>query len=121
MSGDRQKIVSLTTPFMHFSVSMAMKRNEEKDLDLTQFMLPFTISAWCLLLVSWLIVTLIVYVLDKYSPYGWRQVQQEEGEDGDEFNLFNSLWFCLACMLTQGPDNTPRNFSGMFFCQSENA
>ena len=113
VSASRQKIISFTKPFMHFSVGLLVKKKEEKDLDLTQFMLPFTIPAWCLLLSSCVVVTFIVYLLDKYSPYGWRQTQQEQGEDGDEFNLFNSFWFCMACMLTQGADNTPRNLSGL--------
>ena len=98
---------------MHFSVGLLVKKKEEKDIDLTQFMLPFTIPAWCLLLSSCIVVTFIVHLVDKHSPYGWRQTQQEQGEDGDEFNLFNSFWFCMACMLTQGADNTPRNLSGM--------
>ena len=97
---------------MHFSVGLLAKKQEEKELDLTQFMSPFTIPAWLLLISSCIVVTLIVYVLDKHSPYGWRQTQQAQGEDGDEFSLFNSLWFCLACMLAQGADNTPRNLSG---------
>ena len=99
---------------MHFSVGLLVKKKEDKDLDLTQFMLPFTIPAWCLLLSSCIVVTFIVHLLDKHSPYGWRQTQQEQGEDGDEFNLFNSFWFCMACMLTQGADNTPRNLSGLY-------
>lgn len=112
VSADRQKVLSFTKPFMHFSVGLLVKKKEEKDLDLTQFMLPFTIPAWCLLLSSCIVVTFIVYLLDKHSPYGWRQTQIDQGEDGDEFNLFNSFWFCMACMLTQGADNTPRNLSG---------
>eukprot|EP00795_Rhopilema_esculentum_P008539 gene8539-14539_t len=112
VSASRQKSLSFTKPFMHFSVGLLVKKQEEKELDLTQFMSPFTIPAWLLLISSCIVVTLIVYVLDKHSPYGWRQTQQAQGEDGDEFSLFNSLWFCLACMLAQGADNTPRNLSG---------
>jgi len=112
VSASRQKDLSFTKPFMHFSVGLLVKKKQEKDIDLTQFMLPFTIPAWCLLLSSCIVVTFIVHLVDKHSPYGWRQTQQEQGEEGDEFNLFNSFWFCMACMLTQGADNTPRNLSG---------
>ena len=112
VSSNRQKEISFTKPFMHYTIGLLAKKKTDKDLDMTQFMLPFTIPAWGLLVSSCLIVTIIVYLLDKYSPYGWRQTQQAQGEEGNEFSLFNSLWFCLACMLTQGADNTPRNLSG---------
>lgn len=38
----------------------------------------------------------------------------DEEDDGDEFSWFNSLWFCLASMLQQGGDDTPRMLSGKY-------
>lgn len=55
----------------------------------------------------------MMYVVDYFSPFGHRARAREGGEGpGDEFNLFNSLWFATASMLQQGPDNTPQSPSG---------
>ncbi len=112
ISAGHQVEVSFTKPFMHFSIGLLAKKKENNEPSYNEFMLPFTYSAWCVLLSSSVVVMLVVYVIDKYSPYGWRQTQQAQGEEGDEFSLFNSSWFWIACMLTQGADNTPKNLSG---------
>ena len=51
--------------------------------------------------------------MDYFSPSGYRARAVSTGEgDGDELNLFNSLWFSLGSILQQGADNTPRCASG---------
>ena len=58
-------------------------------------------------------ITLLIYCLDYFSPSGYRARAVSTGEgDGDELNLFNSLWFSLGSILQQGADNTPRCASG---------
>lgn len=60
-----------------------------------------------------LFVTVMMYAVDLFSPFGHRAEARETGEGaGDEFNLFNSLWFATASMLQQGGDNTPKSPSG---------
>ena len=60
-----------------------------------------------------LFVTVAVFAIDYTSPFGYRTLAQETDEgSGDEFNLFNSLWFATGSMLGQGGDNTPRTPSG---------
>ena len=61
-------------------------------------------------------MTLFMYIIDRYSPDGYRNLA-ETGEGGDEiqgneFKLHNCLWFATASMLQQGPDQTPRSGSG---------
>jgi len=51
--------------------------------------------------------------LDHFSPSGYRATASRTGEgDGDELNLFNSLWFVAGSIVQQGADNTPRSASG---------
>ena len=58
-------------------------------------------------------ITLLIYCLDYFSPSGYRARAVSTGDgDGDELNLFNSLWFSLGSILQQGADNTPRSASG---------
>jgi len=58
-------------------------------------------------------VTIIMFILDRFSPYGYRAGAKESGEgDGNEFSLSNSLWFATGSILQQGADTTPRAGSG---------
>lgn len=58
-------------------------------------------------------VTIIMYVLDRFSPYGYRAEAKDTGEgDGSEFSMSNSLWFATGSILQQGADTTPKAGSG---------
>ena len=63
-------------------------------------------------------MTLFMYIVDYLSPYGNRKTAKETNEPGDEFSLYNSLWFATASMLQQGPDNTPKSPSGRLLASS---
>ena len=58
-------------------------------------------------------MTLVMYVMDYLSPFGYHaRARESEEEPGNEFNMLNSLWFATASVLQQGPDNTPLAPSG---------
>ena len=64
------------------------------------------------------VVTGLMYIVNYISPYGYRHCKK--AKNAEAFDLFNSLWFCLASMLQQGADNTPRSLSGIKICPMEN-
>jgi len=71
---------------------------------------PFENAVWFCTLATLVIISIAVFVINYFSPYGYKQ---EDGKGtSEEFNYFNSLWFSVACMLQQGGDNTPRSLSG---------
>ena len=55
---------------------------------------------------------MILFVLDRYSPSGFRKLAKKGEGNGDEFSLMNCIWFTTASFLQQGPDYTPRGASG---------
>ena len=108
----REKIMDFSVPFMYYTEDLIMKKpsSGNKAIDLLQFMTPFENLVWFCTLATLVITSVAVFVLNYYSPYGYKN---ENGEGtSDEFSFFNSVWFALACMLQQGGDNTPRSLSG---------
>ena len=99
------------TPFMYFTEDMLIKKETSKEeVDYLQFMNPFENEVWFCTLATLVIISISVFVINYFSPYGYKD---EEGKrTSEEFNYFNSLWFSVACMLQQGGDNTPRSLSG---------
>ena len=105
-------MVDFTVPFMFYTNDILMKKSSKENHDLLQFMSPFHSSVWFCTLSSLVIVSVAVFGINYYSPYGYKD---ESGRrTSDEFSYFNSLWFAVACMLQQGGDNTPRSLSGFF-------
>ena len=107
----REKVIDFMTPYMYFTQDMLIKKETSKgEVDYLQFMNPFEKEVWICTVATLVIISIAVFVINYFSPYGYKQ---EDGRGtSEEFNYFNSLWFSVACMLQQGGDNTPRSLSG---------
>ncbi|KAL9961487.1 hypothetical protein ACROYT_G030434 [Oculina patagonica] len=112
INSERLQVLEFSKPFMQFTMSLISKKVDTNDHDLTTFMLPYSTTVWLVTLACLLFVTILMYLVNLFSPYGHRSRHMQYGETGEEFNFFNSLWFCLASMLQQGADHTPKSFSG---------
>ena len=107
----REKVVDFSVPFMYYTEDVLLKKiDSEAATDLLQFMDPFENQVWLATLGVVAIISVAVFVINYYSPYGYKD--DNGGGTSQEFSFFNSVWFALACMLQQGGDNTPRSLSG---------
>ena len=110
ISAIRQEYVQFVKPYDVVEAVYVRLKEKAKVLDLLQFMEPFTIRVWVITGFICLLTGFLLFAIDYFSPFGWRRVA--ENVEGIEFNLGNSIWFSVASILLQGPDNTPRSFSG---------
>ena len=96
---------------MFYNADILLKKTSSKEnYDFLQFMNPFDNYVWFATLASLVVISVAVFVINYYSPYGYKD---DNGRGtSQEFSFFNSVWFALACMLQQGGDNTPRSLSG---------
>ena len=109
---EREKALDFSVPFMYNTEDLIMKKpsSGNKAVDLLQFMTPFENVVWVCTLATLVIISVAIFVLNYYSPYG---SENEAGEGtSDKISFLDSMWFALACMLQQGGDNTPRSLSG---------
>ncbi len=107
----REKVVDFSIPYMYYTEDLMIKKApSNRATDLLQFMDPFENQVWFATLASLGVISVAVFVINYFSPYGYKD---DNGRGtSEEFSFFNSVWFALACMLQQGGDNTPRNLSG---------
>ena len=103
--------MDFSVPYMFYTEDMLLKKTSAKEsIDLLQFMNPFDPQVWFATLATLIVISVAVFVINYFSPYGYKD---ENGKGtSEEFTFFNSVWFSLACMLQQGGDNTPRSLSG---------
>ncbi|XP_022787790.1 glutamate receptor 4-like isoform X1 [Stylophora pistillata] len=107
----REKVVDFSVPFMYYSREILIKKSPPGGkIDMLQFMNPFDIQVWFATLASLVVISVAVFVINYFSPYGYKD--KNGRGTSEEFNFFNSVWFALACMLQQGADNTPKSSSG---------
>ena len=56
------------------------------------------------------LVTLIIYVLARFSPNQWEEPDmctKDPEEYENQFNFLNSFWFVLGALMQQGSDVEP--------------
>ena len=108
----RAKVVDFSVPFMYYTDEILLKKTSSKEgtAALMQFMNPFHHDVWFATLVTLVVISVAVFVINYFSPYGYKD---ETGQrTSEEFSYFNSLWFALGCMLQQGAENHPKSLSG---------
>ncbi|EDO32621.1 predicted protein, partial [Nematostella vectensis] len=110
ITSERLQYLEFSKPFMQFTMSLISKKFDNDNQYLMAFMRPYSSTVWLLTLAGLLLVTILMFVVNYISPYGYRK--SHKSKNGEAFNFFNSLWFCLASMLQQGADSTPRSLSG---------
>eukprot|EP00794_Sanderia_malayensis_P008973 gene8973-9931_t len=119
ITAEREKAIDFTKPFMDFTMSLIMEKPPQAEVNIFAFLQPFKLELWVSVAAIIFITGSVLFVLDRYSPAGFREVAMKKGEGtGEEFNLRNSIWFMAASMLQQGPDYTPRGAGGRILAAS---
>ena len=65
------------------------------------FLRPFKTELWLLVLLSVHVVGVILYVLDRLSPFG-RFKQAKANNDGQVLDLPSAMWFSWGVLLNSG-------------------
>lgn len=106
----RENVVDFAVPYMYYTKEMLLKKKASARVDLLQFADPFHENVWYTLLACIVIISGAMFVLNYFSPYGYKD---ENGRGTSwEFSFPDCVWFSLSCMLQQGEDKTPKSLSG---------
>uniref|UniRef100_A0A8C2AX62 Glutamate receptor n=1 Tax=Cyprinus carpio TaxID=7962 RepID=A0A8C2AX62_CYPCA len=82
-----------------------------KCITLDSFMQPFQSTLWLLVGLSVHVVAVMLYLLDRFSPFGRFKVNSEEEEE-DALTLSSAMWFSWGVLLNSGiGEGAPRSFS----------
>ena len=112
---EREEDVDFTYSFMSGGVKLLLKNPYYVTHYTFRLMYPFGIEVWFINLIVFCLVALLLFLFNYFDPYEW-QAAAERGEtfeeNGRNFNLKNSLWFCTTTMMMQSYDNSPRSNAG---------
>lgn len=111
---EREEAVDFTMPFMNLGIGILFKKPTKKIPKLFSFLSPLSVEVWLYMVTAFLGVSLFLFILARFSPYEWVNPHPCNPNPEileNQFNLLNTLWFTIGCLMQQGCDITPRALS----------
>ena len=68
ITADRERVVDFAKPFMNVAISIMIKRPEKQKPGVFAFMEPFSIPLWSCIVISYVSVSVVVYLVSKSVP-----------------------------------------------------
>ncbi|XP_077864841.1 glutamate receptor ionotropic, NMDA 1-like [Saccoglossus kowalevskii] len=119
INNERATFIDFSKPFKYQGLTILVRKGltfrtkeEDSGSSLTSFLQPFESALWLLVGLSVHVVALILYLLDRFSPFGRFKLANETGEEEDALNLSSAMWFSWGVLFNSGiGEGTPRSFS----------
>uniref|UniRef100_A0A8C6UIU9 Glutamate ionotropic receptor AMPA type subunit 1 n=1 Tax=Neogobius melanostomus TaxID=47308 RepID=A0A8C6UIU9_9GOBI len=134
----REQVIDFSKPFMSLGISIMIKKPTKCKPGVFSFLDPLAYEIWMCIVFAYIGVSVVLFLVSRFSPYEWKGEEEEEEEEGtldscgprrphqspqkekekeepeytNDFGIFNSLWFSLGAFMQQGCDISPRSLSG---------
>ncbi|KFM59945.1 Glutamate receptor, ionotropic kainate 2, partial [Stegodyphus mimosarum] len=108
---DRETVVDFTMPFMNLGISILFRKPTKNSPQLFSFLAPFSFEVWVYMATAYLGVSLLLFVLARFTPYEWvnpHPCNPKTEYLENTFSLLNSFWFTIGSLMQQGSDIAPR-------------
>ncbi|XP_018320264.1 glutamate [NMDA] receptor subunit 1 [Agrilus planipennis] len=108
---ERAEFIEFSKPFKYQGITI-LEKKPSRSSTLVSFLQPFSNTLWILVMVSVHVVALVLYLLDRFSPFGRFKLANADGTEEDALNLSSAIWFAWGVLLNSGiGEGTPRSFS----------
>ncbi|CAG0880390.1 unnamed protein product [Darwinula stevensoni] len=113
---ERAQVIDFSKPFKYQGIAILEKRASFPSvhfrLHFVETAIVWNFNLWILVMVSVHVVALVLYLLDRFSPFGRFRVPNTEEMGEDALNLSSAIWFAWGVLLNSGiGEGTPRSFS----------
>ena len=101
----REQVIDFTKPFMNLGISILFKRPEKTNPRLFSFLSPLSFEIWFYMLAAYLVVSFILFVVARFTPYEWHNAHPCNADKQfvhNQFSISNSLWFTIGSLMQQG-------------------
>ncbi|UJR27160.1 hypothetical protein I4U23_008458 [Adineta vaga] len=112
INGAREKAVDFSKPFIELGISIMIRKPEKQKPGVFSFMDPLSTEIWICVILSYLLISLILFLVSRFSAYEWYFENESDARPRNKFSLQNSLFFSFAAFMHQGVDLLPRSMSG---------
>ncbi len=112
INGAREKVVDFSKPFIDLGISIMIRKPEKQKPGLFSFMAPLSKEIWICVIISYLLVSAILFFVSRSSSYEWYFENESDVVPRNKFSIQNALFFSFAAFMHQGVDLLPRSMSG---------
>ena len=102
---ERENVIDFTVPYYDLVGITILMRKPVFKYELFKFMNVLEEKVWGCVFSAFIIVSILLSLFDKYSPYSYQNNKKTWDGKGDEprvFTLKEGLWFCMTSLTPQG-------------------
>jgi len=72
ISFQREQVIDFTKPFLNLGISILYKRPLKNPPNLFAFLSPLSVEIWLYIIAAYLVVSFMIFILARFSPYVWK-------------------------------------------------
>ncbi len=110
----REKVIDFSKPYMYLGITILFRQPEPQNPGVFSFLNPLSFDVWLYVVLAFLLVSITLFLLARFSPYEWyneHPCNPEYDNVENQFTLPNCLWFSFGGLMQQGSEVNPRAFS----------
>nr|QNL15109.1 ionotropic receptor 8a [Aulacocentrum confusum] len=111
MTSEREEVIDFVAPYFEQSGILIVLRKPVRKSSLFKFMTVLRLEVWLSIVGALTLTAIMIWVLDKYSPYSARNNKKIYPYPCREFTLKESFWFALTSFTPQGGGEAPKALS----------
>lgn len=112
MTSEREEVVDFVAPYFDQSGISIIIRKPVRPRSLFKFMEVLRVEVWMAILAALIVTALMLWFLDRFSPYSARNNKEAHPYPCRVFTLKESFWFALTSFTPQGGGEAPKSLSG---------
>lgn len=109
-TAEREEVIDFVAPIFEETGISIVIRKPVRTTSLFKFMSVLRLEVWISIVISLIISALLIWFLDKYSPYSGQN--RKYPFECRYFSLKESFWFTLTSYTPQGGGELPKALSG---------
>ncbi|XP_017463269.1 PREDICTED: ionotropic receptor 25a-like, partial [Rhagoletis zephyria] len=112
MYSEREEVIDYIAPYFEQTGISIVMRKPVRQTSLFKFMTVLRVEVWFSIIAALVGSAILIWLLDKYSPYSYRNNREAYPYPCREFTLRESFWFALTSFTPQGGGEPPKAVSG---------
>ncbi|UXI21906.1 hypothetical protein NH340_JMT07849, partial [Sarcoptes scabiei] len=111
----RENVIDFTKPYMNLGIGILFKMPTHAPTRLFSFMSPLAVDIWLYVVAAYLLVSLTLFIVARFSPNEWLNphpcLAEQDSMKINQFNLADSFWFTVVTLMKQGCEMNPKSLS----------
>ncbi|XP_055688085.1 glutamate receptor 3 isoform X2 [Lutzomyia longipalpis] len=112
MTAEREEVIDFVAPYFEQTGISIVMRKPVRQTSLFKFMTVLRLEVWLSIVAALVATAILIWFLDKYSPYSARNNKEAYPYPCRDFTLKESFWFALTSFTPQGGGEAPKALSG---------